>query len=175
MASVKKISISYLFLHQNEISTSAVLIALLAYQITDTEQRIHWINVLTCAARGTVYFVACFPKLLLGFAQAAAAAAPLPSLAFSVPTIFYVPNGGGATILDLAKLFRTQLQSSDARFCLPSSSPRTKFLSSDDYEDSIPYQPTLPPHRNTDDLGTMGKRGDPGYNCPGTRITLQED
>ncbi|KAE9382450.1 hypothetical protein BT96DRAFT_1010622 [Gymnopus androsaceus JB14] len=35
-----------------------------------------------------------------------------------------------------------------------------KFLSSDDYEDNIPYQPALPSHRKTNDLGTTGKRVD---------------
>ncbi|KAE9398813.1 hypothetical protein BT96DRAFT_717065 [Gymnopus androsaceus JB14] len=188
MAFVKKIPISYLFLHKNEIYASAVLIALLAYRTSDTEQRIHGINVLKCAARGTIDFVARSPKMLLGFAQAAGAGGQCYKLWNSIQKFLhpisewwlhlwlpwrfrsqystYPTEEAEQRYWDSAKLFRRQLQSSDARFCLPSSSPRTKILSRDDYEDRIPiitsYQPALPPHRNTRDLGKTRKRWDTG-------------
>lgn len=176
MAFSKRTPLSFIFLHKNEcISTSAVVIILLAYRITSSKKRIYSFDILKRAARGALYFVGYFLKGILVYTQAAVAGLAQYSLLKYIRNVLnpiyewrwyrspnyltYPTKEAEQRYWDSARLLRRQLQSSDARFCLSSSSHKS--LSRDNYEDCIPvissYQPALPPLRNSYDLYTRKK------------------
>lgn len=176
MAFSRRTLLSPTFLHRNEcISTSVVVIVLLAYRITNSKKRIYGFDIVKRAARGALCFIVYSPKRMLGYTRAAVAGLSQYSLLEYIRNVLnpiyewgwyrspnystYPTKEAEQRYWDSARLFRRQLQSSDARFCLPSSSHKS--LSRDSYEDRFPvissYQPALPPLRNSYDLYAMKK------------------